>query len=553
MKKHLLHKLNLGCGRDKRLGWINIDAIAELNPDVVHDLSQPLPFPDESTSDVLAQDILEHFTKEDVRVVTREIARVLCNGGKLVVRVPNVDDIFDRFSADPEVRNQFLYGTTEETGIFGAHKVGFTPLSLTALMLQHGLKLVSLEAETTNWKAQFEKISPPPRLRTITYINQSLGMGGAEEFMSDVLAELQELGIRVQAYTTQPAFLKLLERKKVTSKCIAVVLDIVGDWKGLIKACALLPKGLWEYIKIIRSVRDTDIVVFSGFTEKIIGSWLCKLWSVPTVWIEFGPLKPLFQKFFRFPKALYYGVKKFPLAVIIPSRHTASHLVSDAHVSTVKLKLAQCGRVDVQENLLKKSQKPELNHIVCVSRLEPGKGQDLLIRAFAGVVKKVPTARLTVVGEGDFRPTLEDLIKKLELHQSVRLAGRVPNALEEMAKASMCVFPSVWPLEGFGLVLIEAMALGKPVIAFDHGPGNEIVINNETGLLVQSGDVDGLSLKIIELLKNPVLRKRLGRRGRQTFLENYTIRQSALRYKSVLEEAYVLEQSSRLLKSVLNK
>ncbi len=269
-------KLNLGCGQDKRAGWINIDALASFQPDLVHDLRLPLPYANDSVTEILAQDILEHFTKEEVNFVIGEIARVLKINGVLTIRVPNVDDILTRFQNDPEVRNQFLYGTTAETGYFGAHKVGFSPLLLTTLMLEYDLSLIKLTQETTNWLAVFRKLDKPAKLQHITYINQSLALGGAEEFMSDLLSELQNEGMTVKAYTTYSPFANLLQKKGITAQTLPVVLDVVGDWKGLVKAMLLWPWGIWQYQKILKN-SPTDLLLFSGFNEKIIGSFLGKL------------------------------------------------------------------------------------------------------------------------------------------------------------------------------------------------------------------------------------------------------------------------------------
>ena len=73
MKKMKLQKLNLGCGLDHRPGYVNIDAVAAVKPDVLHDVSEPLPYKNASVSEVIAQDILEHFIYDDFVKVVAEI------------------------------------------------------------------------------------------------------------------------------------------------------------------------------------------------------------------------------------------------------------------------------------------------------------------------------------------------------------------------------------------------------------------------------------------------------------------------------------------------
>lgn len=146
-------KLNIGCGSDKRTGYLNIDAVEAVEPDLVLDLLQKWPFSDTSVSEILAHDILEHFTREQLNThILPEISRVLTKGGRLRFRTPNPDAIISKYAHDPEVRNEFLYGTTRETGVFGAHKVGFTKTDLITLLYSHGLWIEKLQEIDTNFE-----------------------------------------------------------------------------------------------------------------------------------------------------------------------------------------------------------------------------------------------------------------------------------------------------------------------------------------------------------------------------------------------------------------
>ena len=145
-------KLNIGSGRDYRSEYINIDAVATVKPDLVLDLLQTWPFENNSVSEVLAHDILEHFTREQLQQhILPEITRVLKTGGVFRFRTPNPDAIIKTFAHDPEVRIDFLYGAPRDTGIFGAHKVGFTQTSLVTLLYQHQLWIEDLQEVDTNF------------------------------------------------------------------------------------------------------------------------------------------------------------------------------------------------------------------------------------------------------------------------------------------------------------------------------------------------------------------------------------------------------------------
>ena len=88
-------KLNLGCGHDRRPGFINIDADRRVKPDIIHDLTQALPVANRSVDLILLQDILEHLTIQEVEILIKNCAQVLKITGQLEIRIPNVYAIGD--------------------------------------------------------------------------------------------------------------------------------------------------------------------------------------------------------------------------------------------------------------------------------------------------------------------------------------------------------------------------------------------------------------------------------------------------------------------------
>lgn len=132
--------------------------------------------------------------------------------------------------------------------------------------------------------------------------------------------------------------------------------------------------------------------------------------------------------------------------------------------------------------------------LLAVGRLVPQKDFSTLIRAFARL-RQTRAARLIVLGEGAERSALETLIRELNLEEDVSLPGFILNPYPYMARASAFVLSSRW--EGLGIVLIEAMYLGTPVVATDcpHGP-REILHDGKYGQLVPVGDEEALAKAI---------------------------------------------------------
>lgn len=150
-------------------------------------------------------------------------------------------------------------------------------------------------------------------------------------------------------------------------------------------------------------------------------------------------------------------------------------------------------------------------YVLAIGRLVPQKGFDLLIEAFS---KAGLDLELLIAGEGPERESLERLVRELKLEKSVRFLGRADRskAVSLFAGCRFFVMPS--RQEPMGIVNLEAMALGKSVIAPRVGGVPEIVVDNETGLLVPGGDVAALAQAMVRLDGDDALRSRLGEAGR---------------------------------------
>lgn len=179
--------------------------------------------------------------------------------------------------------------------------------------------------------------------------------------------------------------------------------------------------------------------------------------------------------------------------------------------------------------------------VVC--RLDAWKGVDVFLRAAAQVAAVVPAARFVVVGgaiagqEAHARE-LEQLAGSLGLGDAVRFAGwrYGPADMPGVFRAlSVLVLPSKEP-EPFGLVLLEAMACGVPVVATDHGGPREICVTGETGLLAPPGDATALAGAIRSLLADPGRAREMGMAGRQRVEALYDQRETVRRLEAMYDE-----------------
>lgn len=179
---------------------------------------------------------------------------------------------------------------------------------------------------------------------------------------------------------------------------------------------------------------------------------------------------------------------------------------------------------------------PDLPTVLVLGRLEPRKGHDALIECWPRVTAAVPRAVLRIVGGG---PRLQELRRKAaqsSAAERIRIDGFIPEA--EMpsvwSQTSLMAMPSRG--EGFGLVYVEAMRHGVPVIASVHDAGQEVNLDGVTGCNVDLDRPDELPDRVVELLKDTDKARSMGRAGQQRWQEHFTFSAFRSRFAPILDE-----------------
>ena len=191
-----------------------------------------------------------------------------------------------------------------------------------------------------------------------------------------------------------------------------------------------------------------------------------------------------------------------------------------------KIHVVRCG-LPFDRIPLKRPADANMQTMICVGRLSPEKGQSGLLRAFAKLRARHPDLKLRLIGDGPDRAALEALARELELSDAVAFAGRLPEeeTLAEISRADLLVLPSF--MEGLPIVLMEAMAVGVPVIASRVAGIPELVEDDQTGLLFTPSNWDELAARIDVVLGDEALRTRLSEKAKAKVASDFDTRKSA--------------------------
>jgi len=291
-------------------------------------------------------------------------------------------------------------------------------------------------------------------------------------------------------------------------------------------------RALWALRALVRQVRPSVIHCGKCIPEGFLAR-LLRLWGGPEYWCfahgEELTLARTSSELRWMTRRALRGARR----VIANSRHTRSILVRDWQVPGKRIVVLHPGvdthkftpfRVDPEvRGRLGWGDRPV---ILTVGALQKRKGQDMLIRALPMIREKIPNVLYAVAGEGWEQPYLEGLVAKLGVERSVQFLG-IPNDAELVRYYQQCDLFALpnrqvgWDFEGFGIVLLEAQACGKPVLAGASGGTRETMDVPHTGRVVTCESSDDLAKMVVLLLRSPDLRARMGERARRWVVERF--------------------------------
>jgi len=365
----------------------------------------------------------------------------------------------------------------------------------------------------------------------VLYVHGIGEIGGAE---TDLLALLKGLDRnRFQPFVVCPPRGPLI--KEIERLDIPVYGIRIPAWRKA-KDWVAIPAAIWKL-------------------KRLIHSWQVNLIHVNDYW--WGPLVHAAAKQSHVPVVVHvrqqiescrvrqYGLKK-PASLFAVSNNIANVLL-DSGVDSQKVHVVYSG-VDLQSSVPRSDREALRNQygldsqqtvIGTIANIFPRKGYEYLIDALEVLRAPFPNICCFIVGKGDsiYLEKLQQLVRQKGLDSNVVFAGFQSNVHDYLTMFDVFVLPSV--LEGFGIVLIEAMAMEKPVVATSVGGIPEVVEDGVTGILVAPRDSRQLADAVDRLLQDPQLSGQMGHAGRERAQKYFSREQAITRIQTLYQAVTV--------------
>lgn len=368
----------------------------------------------------------------------------------------------------------------------------------------------------------------------VAYVDHAVDVGGgAQEMLLDILRHIDRETIEPVLFVSSAAqWLRDVDLSDV--ECheifppVGDLYDISREDVG--KAGTILRAAVHAIGPILRLrhaflAHDIDIVHTNTLKCHVLGGIAARLAGRPLVWDLRDILRPgrsrwLLQKVARFSHA-HIAAMSSAVAESMAAAGVETTVVLGARPMDRYAPVAPDPALAQTIGL-----PPDAPVLSVIARLSPWKGHRTLLDAFAIVLEQVPDTHLMVIGdpgfwESEYEDELKERAEDRGVADHVHWLGFREDIPQLLALTDVVVLPS--ENEPFGMVLVEAMAAGKPVIATRAAGPLEIVVDGETGLLVEIGDTGGVADAIVELLSNLERARQMGKAGRERALEHFDI------------------------------
>lgn len=363
-------------------------------------------------------------------------------------------------------------------------------------------------------------------MKTVCFFNSTKAWGGGEKWHFDIAVRLsQRQGYRVIVFTNKQS--ELYDRLKKTDLKVFPV--------SIANLSFLNPLKVNAIAKILREEK-VDTIIMNLSSDMKVAGLAAKKAGVKQIVYRRGLAAPIKDKPLN-----RYLFNQVITDVICNSKDTykAVYQYDDNFIDPEKVRIIYNG-IDLEEYDSRQSKtvyEREGDEIVIgnAGRLVEQKGQKHLIEIAKHLKQKNLNFKIVIAGKGELREELENMAKEAGVEDCIHFAGFVEDIKGFMQGLDIFVLTSYW--EGFGYVLVEAMACAKPVVAFDMTSNPEVVADNDTGYLTEPKQAEPMAECIYQLVDNIDLRQKMGSQGRQRVEEFFDINRTIREVEELIDQA----------------
>lgn len=358
----------------------------------------------------------------------------------------------------------------------------------------------------------------------ILHLSKTMGQGGAEKIVYHLAEESAKRDMFVAVASCGGVFVESLEKK-------GIVHYLIDDFDS-----KKITTMFHTFVTLMRVIRLEKIeILHTHHRMAAFYGWLLKLF--------FPKLKLLYTAHNVFyDRKLLTKLSLSSSVIVAVGRGVQENLINYFGINQNKIivvynTIFEERAEEKHEPLCKDLFTDEDVLVGMVGRISEQKGVDTFVKAMHYARKKNEHIRGVIVGDGDLREAIRNLIDECGMSDDICMVGYQSAVLDWMRKIDFLVMPSRW--EGFPLTPIEAFCAGKTVIGSDIVGINEIIINGVNGILVEKDNVAGFGERILELAANLTLREKLESAGSEYYQKNFDYNVFIERYISLYKDMVI--------------
>jgi glycosyltransferase involved in cell wall biosynthesis len=405
------------------------------------------------------------------------------------------------------------------------------------------------------------ELKKPDSQIKVAFVDHSPEIGGAESSLLTLLHHMDKNQFNATVVlTSEGIFSKRLREENIQVKVIYLPWTLIRLKRGnALKAFLFLAAYLFPIqffmIKLCFYLRKNkfDLILTNTIKAHFYGSIAARLCFIPVIWRFHDILSPADFSPVLIQSIIFFG-KRFPTRILAVSDLARDYLMRDG-LKGDKIEVIFSG-IDNERYEFKNTSRNIRNEfnigdnaklVGCIGRIIPQKGQRSFLLAIPEVIKKYPETFFLIVGdvylkEERYKEELLEIMKKNKIEGRVKFTGFRYDIGNLIRSLDILVFPSVAP-ESFGLSVLEAMSLGKPVIASKVGGVCEIIEDGVNGMLIEPNHPEQITDRIIQLLSDKEMYHRMGWEAKEAVTRKFSLKRYVVEMERACKEVSLREVS----------